>query len=914
MDKLVAILISGAVAGALFSLLGVGLVLTYQTSRIFNFAQGSVSFSVALLYYELTAGFHWPQAPAAVLSILVVAPLLGLVADVLVMRSLAHADEAAKIVATVGLLVALPALALYIVETAVNTFGASIPAGNEILFPGGLGPNPADDWTVTSWFRITSDQLIVILLAVVVASGLWWLTNRTRLGLRMRATVDRPNLAEFRGVDTARTSRTVWMLSFMLAGLVGVAGSPFFALTPAAFTGVLVIGATAAVFGGLRSVPYAFAGGLLIGIVQSLFSGYGTALQNVTGLASALPYVLLLVVLTVRSRRPGRVAGQVADVTLPPDHLADLPRWRRFLPWEAATGVLVLCILVVANGFWLGLIEQGLAYGLILLSFVVVTGIGGMVSLAQTAFVLQASLMTGLLMSHGWPWLAALVVGVGSAVVMGTIVALPALRLDGLALALATLALALIGDSVLFVWKPFSNGTSGWTITRPDLLGINFASDRSLALLLLALVGVVSFLIANLRRSPAGRAMMAVRSAPAASASVGVSSVKTKVAVFAVSSAIAGLGGVMLATVDQSVTSLNINALMGLTWLAIVVMFGVRRPGGAVLAGLVLAFSPQLLSYVTSSTRIPSILFGIGAIYYAKSPDGLLAQVAELGHRRRGARASPGAAAGGTVPAVRGPGVSPGTSGPAARLALPVPVLPALEAPALEVPVLEVRGVCAGYGTVPVLLDIDLEVEAGTVTAVLGPNGSGKSTLCHVIAGGLRPTAGMVLVGGEDVTRVPGHGRAAIGVTFAPESRGIFPGLSVLDNLKLAMPRPEDREAVFEQFPVLKARRRLEAGLLSGGEQQMLALAPIVVHPPKVVVVDEPTLGLAPLVVEEVMALFGRLRDAGTAVVLVEEKARHALDVADRVAFLDRGRISWVGRADDVDAEGVAERYLRAGR
>jgi len=916
MEKFVALLLSGAVTGAVFSLLAVGLVLTYQTSRVFNFAQGAVAFAVALLYYELTTGLHWPVVPAAGLSILVVAPLLGLVLNKLVFGPLANADDAAKIVATVGLLIALPAMALFGLEMAVDEFGAVIPRGDNILFPAGLGPTPKNNWAIGSWLNIDSNQIIVIVIGVLVSLGLWLLVRKTRLGLKMRATVERPALAESRGVDTAKTSRIVWMLSFMLAGLAGVAGAPFLALTPSAYTGILVISATAAVFGGLRSVPLAFVGGLLLGVIQSLFSGYAGFAESINGLAASVPYILLFGALVFLARDRGRVAGSAADIPLPPDYLVDLPQWRRALPWAIATVALVVYIFFFADNFWMGFVTKGLAYSLIFLSFVIVTGLGGMVSLAQAAFVMQASLATGLLMSNGWPWALALIVGVGSSVLLGTLIALPAIRLGGLALALSTLALALIGDTVFFVWKPFSNGDSGWTITRPALGFLDFNDERSLAMLLLLLVGVVAVLIANLKRSPSGRAIMAVRSSQAAAASVGLSTVKSKLRVFAFSAAVAGLGGVMLATVNKSITSLSLNALVGLTWLAIVVLFGVRRPAGAILAGVVFALSPQITGYVISSNRIADILFGLGAIHLAKAPDGILTQVAELGHKRRRKRAAKAAFAHvvaepepqdivlreepESVPTELLVGVS------AEDRARP-------EAPSVRAE-LETSGLSAGYGAVEVLHDVDIAIGAGQITVLLGSNGAGKSTLCNVLSGGLAPTSGTVTFDGRDITKVKAHDRTTSGLAFAPESRGIFPGLTVMDNLALSLPNAEDREQALDLFPALKERRKLEAGYLSGGEQQMLTLAPIMVHPPKVLLADEPSLGLAPMIVEEIMQLFVQLRDAGSAVLIVEEKASHVLDIAEHVLFLELGRVAWSGPANEVDFDRIAESYLQVSR
>jgi len=213
-----------------------------------------------------------------------------------------------------------------------------------------------------------------------------------------------------------------------------------------------------------------------------------------------------------------------------------------------------------------------------------------------------------------------------------------------------------------------------------------------------------------------------------------------------------------------------------------------------------------------------------------------------------------------------------------------------------------------------VLHGIDLVVQAGEITALLGANGSGKSTLCSTISGIVAVRGGTITIEQTDVSHWPAHRRARAGVLVAPESRGIFPGLTVDENLALRLTDASGREQVYARFPLLEQRRQLPAGSLSGGEQQMLALAPVLVSPPPIVVADEPTLGLAPRVVAAVMEVFEELRDRGTAILLVEEKARDVLEIAERVAFLDLGHIVWSGPRRDIDDERLVATYLGASR
>jgi ABC-type branched-subunit amino acid transport system ATPase component len=222
-------------------------------------------------------------------------------------------------------------------------------------------------------------------------------------------------------------------------------------------------------------------------------------------------------------------------------------------------------------------------------------------------------------------------------------------------------------------------------------------------------------------------------------------------------------------------------------------------------------------------------------------------------------------------------------------------------------PLFRLDGVVAGYADCTVLRGVDLEVRPGEVVALLGANGAGKSTTCAVAAGDLPVAAGRVLLDGVDVTAWPAHRRARAGVLLAPEGRGVFPGLTVAENLRTWLAEPD---AVYERMPQLAARRTVLAGALSGGEQQLLTLAPALARPPRVLIADEPSLGLAPLVVRQVFEVFAELRERGVALLLVEEKATEALAIADRVAFMRLGRVVWAGPRAEVDGDRLTAAYL----
>src|SRR5436190_447638 len=397
MDEFLKLTVSGALTGAIYSLIAAGITLSYSATGIFNFSYGAVAFSSAFLYFELHSGLHWNIVPAAFFTIAVFAPLLGLLLNVAVFRPLARATESAKIMATVGLSVALPSVPPWVTDEIVNVFHAHIPTSSDVTqaaSPPGIGPVPKHRWHPVAHIPFDSDQLIVLITAVVVAVALWYLMRRTTLGLKMRAVVDRANLARTRGVDDAMTSRYAWVIGMVLAALAGVVGAPVLgSIDPNVYINIMFVASAAAIIGRLRSIPMAFVGGL--------------------------------------------------------------------------------------------------ALSLVFISFVIVTGQGGMISLAQATFVTTAGLTTGMLLNrYHWPFLAAALIGVAVTVAIGVVVAIPALRLGGLPLALATLALALLGDQLLFQWNWLRNRQSGWTIKRPALGPIHLSDNRSLAMFLLVLVAI----------------------------------------------------------------------------------------------------------------------------------------------------------------------------------------------------------------------------------------------------------------------------------------------------------------------------------------------------------------------------------------------------------------------------------------
>ena len=933
-----------------------GLVLTYTSTGIFNFAHGALAFTVAYLYYQLHSGVGMPIVPAVLLSVFVFGPLLGLALDWILLRRFARAPVYAKIVGTIGLLIALPNLIEWLVVTVGNQVFHLGLIGNSAINQNvpapGIGPTPAREFHPLHGVALSSDQLIVFACAAIAAAALWFVLRRTRLGLEMRAVVDREGLAGLRGVNQGRTSKWSWVLTMLLAGIGGVLIAPLFTLDPDIITLVVLGSLAAVVLGGLRSLPIAFIGGLALGIVQDLIAGYSehfpSFIANLTGLQSSIPYLLVLVLGLIFGRDRSRRAGTASEAGPASDHRRGLPNWRLRLPW-----ILFLVAIVAFSMQWIPIsflqassydqtiIAQSLATGIILLSFVIVTGMGGMVSLAQATFVTVGGFAAGWALNRNWgisvPLIAshgqlnfawAVVIAVLISAAFGALVALPAVRLGAVYIAIWTLAIAFFCSLVPFAYQAIGQGSQGWTIPSPslDLPGLsflhrlltlksgpfNFSLLPDQILLFLGVFGLVAGVIHLLARSVTGRAMLAVRSSEIAAEASGIRANQTKITIFAVAAGIAGLGGVMLSLFSLSASNSTAPPIIGLFWLATAVVFGIRRPGGALLAGFSVVAGAALLSGLGSwlpgnvtkeligSVYFLPILSGSGAIVLAQEPDGILALSGRRSQQRRldTERRSRIAATESQMHS----GELPEHEMEHGSSSNPRPLDPGAA--------LSIRDIVAGYHGVEVLHGIDLDLQPGTIMALLGANGAGKSTLCAVIAGLHPPASGSVSVDGEDVSGWQPFQRARHGILLVPEARGIFPGLSVEDNLAVFLRTPEERDQAYDKFPALQQRKSQHAGSLSGGEQQMLSLAPALVKPPAVLIADEPTLGLAPLVAEEVISAINAVKELGTAVLLVEEHAQNALQLADVLGFMELGNLKWVGPRKDVNVDELSAIYL----
>jgi branched-chain amino acid transport system ATP-binding protein len=231
-----------------------------------------------------------------------------------------------------------------------------------------------------------------------------------------------------------------------------------------------------------------------------------------------------------------------------------------------------------------------------------------------------------------------------------------------------------------------------------------------------------------------------------------------------------------------------------------------------------------------------------------------------------------------------------------------------MQAPPAREPLIEVRGLVVRYGRITAVQGVDVTLGAGEIVAVVGPNGAGKTSLLSAIAGIVRPASGSIAIGGQALAGVALSDVVRRGVALVPEGRNIFGSLTVLENLRLgATPRRDDGvgrdiEAAFDRFPILGERRNQPAGQLSGGEQQMLAIARAMLSRPRLLMLDEPSLGLAPAIIDRVYELLRAIRDDGVALLVVEQNAARAFALADRAYVMSRGAFTLTGTPAEIES------------
>ena len=665
MSSYLLFLLLGLGSGAVYAILGLGLVLQYRSAGVVNFAHGATAMFIAYVYVDLRSTgelvFPWVVAPhsvtlsanglgvgPAMAIALTYAAVLGLVLYLIIFRPLRGAPPLAKVGASVGLMLALQAVA-------VLNFGTQTRSTPPIL--------PVGSVTVAG-ARVPTDRIWLAALTLVLAVGLAVAYRFSRFGLATRACAENEKGAALLGLSAARLGAVNWVLATVLAGAAGVLIVPIVSLNPASYTLFIVPALGIVLLARFQSFSITVAAGLLLGMLQSALTGLQTVWPSLPqqGLQQGLVFMVIVAAMLLMGRGvPAR--GNLKEGR---DPAVGLPRH----PLRTAVvslGVGVLAVLVLHGADRAGLITSFIFIS-IYLSVVIVTGYLGQISLAQMSFAGVGGFgLSHLASGAGIGFPVGLLLAGCAAVPIGLLVGSTALRIRGVNLAIVTLAAAATLDTLIFSNGWFSGGFSGVSVAAPRLfgydLGITGGSPHDypravFGILVLIIAVALGLLTAALRRSPAGLTFVAVRSNERAAASIGIDSARSKLLAFAIATFVAGIGGALLAYQQSTLSPDSFSVFTSLNVLAIAYVGGVGRIAGAVVAGLMLAPAGLLVTAVGDRLnlgRYQLLIAGIGLIAMSVAhPDGLVSDTARAGVLQRTARLlQRGGRAGGEAPAQR---------------------------------------------------------------------------------------------------------------------------------------------------------------------------------------------------------------------------------------------------------------------
>ena len=905
------VFLHGACVGALYALIAMGFMLVYRANRVVNFAQASLGAVLSILALILMVRRGLPY-PAALLLVVVGSLLLGVVVETVAIRPFRDAPRLILTVVTIGVSLVLTFFEL-LVPVAVK--GQTLPTSS---FPTPLG----NVGFTIGIVRFRGDHVLTLVVTAVVALGMTLFFTRTRTGVTVRAAAENGERAALLGMPVRRTATVVWALAALLSGIAVFLRAPLVGLPLGGNVGpsVLLFGLTAAVVARMERFSTAFVAGVLIGALdQSVVFATGRAV-----LSHAVMLVVVLAVLLLQKDRFSRVRDSAAStwqsarehrtVPGPVARLAPVVAFRVGL-WVTIAVVALAAPIVVPERTTL--FTQIVIWSIIGVSLVVLTGWGGQISLGQFAFAgVGAAVAGGLAANHNVDFFVAITLGGLAGAAAALLVGLPALRIQGLFLAVTTLVFGFTVEHIVLNvdFFPWLLPKDLRFVERPVLYGVlDVASDFRFYYVCVAFLLAAVAVCRALRRYRTGRILIGARDNERIVQSFAVDLARTRLTTFATSGFLAAVAGALLAYQQGSVDPGTYSTVRSVEVFVMTVIGGIASIPGAVLGAVYMLGVPALVEswldpvvdYLGNDiTGIRVLIAGLSLlVIVAMDPGGLTERLYRVRDRFLGRMAT---RAGIDVPTLVGAQAArPAAPPPAPEAPGAAGFIPAgFDAPSTGAALLECRDVEVAYDSVQILFGVDLSVHAGEVVALLGTNGAGKSTLLRAISGLTPAMGGSIHVAGEDLTNAGTRRMVQAGVVQVPGGRAVFPSLTVTEHLDAAasLHHGDDMRAaaiaeVLEQFPRLAQRLSQPAGVLSGGEQQMLAVGTALLARPRLLMIDELSLGLAPSIVEQLLVAVRRLRDQGVGVVVVEQSVNVALTVADRAYFLEKGEVRFEGDA-----------------
>lgn len=603
MSDYIPFLVIGIVTGTVFGLSAMGLVLTYKTTGVFNLGHGAVGAGAAVLFYQLRERNGLPTWLAAFLAIVVFGIVVGAAIEP-VARQLAKASTTYRVAATVGLIVAVQALVQLIYGPVPPNFKSVLTQERAFTISG---------------VQVTYEQVIITVFGVASAVALYLFFRRTRTGRAMRAVVDSPELLDMTGVSPIRVRRAAWMIGSGFSAVSGVLLASTQQQLDITLLSLLVVQALgAAAVGSFTSLPLSFAGGIIVGILQAVTAKVAVDVPSLDGINTNMPFIVLFVLLLVLPRnRLIELGGRVKPRT---SSGSGLPQPVRLGIGGAALIGAVLVPFVVG----LDLVTWNVAMSqvLLFLSLGLLVKTSGQISLAHVGFLAIGAAVCGHMLGNGTPWFVAVLLAGIVAVPVGALIAIPAIRLSGLYLALATLGFGILLANYFYGKSYFFGSRVGLKTSRPSFA----ESDKQFYFVLLAFALLGVALVITIERARLGRLLRGISDSPVALQTLGVSSNVTLVLVFCISAFMAGVSGALNASVFGGITQDAYSYFFSLIFLTVLVFSGTSTVVAGIVAPLLSVVLPGYITDPDVKLAL-NLAFGVIAVLVGVFSEGRLGEL-----------------------------------------------------------------------------------------------------------------------------------------------------------------------------------------------------------------------------------------------------------------------------------------------
>jgi ABC-type branched-subunit amino acid transport system ATPase component/ABC-type branched-subunit amino acid transport system permease subunit len=887
MNEVIRFALLGLGVGALYAFASQGLIVIYRGTGVLNFSLGATAIAGVFMQWELQYEQGWPFLAAALVGVALSA-LLGVLTHWVIMRPLRRASSLVRVIATLGVLVTIQA-------GVVIRYGS-----NARQVPSWL---PTERVTLWGDVATTVDRFILLAIASVSALGLWLLYRSSTFGLATEAVSESERQASAIGVSPNRIAVINWALGSAIAAVAGILVVPIITLQVTSMTNLVLAALAAALVADFRSFPLATAAGVLLGVGQTVVSRYFE--QDIQGIGQSLPFIMIIVFLVFRGR----------SLPLRDYFLKEMPmigNGRIAWDWMIFGFGVVIFLMLTKQTKWIDALTVSTGVGIVLLSIVVLTGYAGQLSLGQYAMAGFGAYVAGRLVAvYDIPFLLGLVAGVAAAIPLGVIFGLPAVRTRGINLAIVTLGLGTAMELMLFNNRNLTGGVQGTQVGNPSVFGWDISSIKHperYGIFVVAMAALTVIVVANVRRGRSGRRLLAVRTNERAAAALGIDVMVTKLYAFALASAIAALGGILLAFRLSSISYQSFDNFTSVTYVGLALVGGVGHLLGAFVGGTMATagFNQEVLESTWGDVgRWIQLISGIAILLTVLGyQDGVAAEWVKIFRFLKKARKW------GTSYFIELSDVAADTGSGGNGDAHDERVPPKQ----LVVEHLTVR-----YGAVTAVDDVSFRLVPGTITGLIGPNGAGKTSLIDALSGFTSAT-GTVVLDDVDLSDASATKRARSGLARSFQSLELFEDATVFENLSVAAD-PQDfrsyiRDLVWPVTPkfapeVVRAivEFQLDEDLhrdvkdLSYGKRRLLAIARAVAMHPSVILLDEPAAGLSSGESAELARVVRRLADEwGMAVLVVEHDMNFVMGVCDEVIVLDFGQLIASGTPDAVRA------------